>query len=230
MKTKVIPAVLLLLFIGALPAWSIIHRSRLPDFAAYLKEAGLTKLYRTELRTLCFEYNDPAACLEATRILRREREEVRATALLDSITYRDRRAEFTSELLRARVLAEIQQYKQALETAEAIIEEMPAKDLLVEAVLVKAQCLYHLGQVEEALMNLRSIRHFVPEGRDPTLPLYLGFCEEAGGNLEDAERLFEEAEAGGSPDAALGLLRLALKQGDLDRFYFIADGGPLWNL
>jgi len=198
------------------------QNSILPDYAVYLRDAGLTALYRTELRTLCVEYGDPAACLEAARTLVREHDRTNAIALLDSIAYDDRRAEFTEGLLRARVLAELQQYKQALETVEAIIEEMPAKDLLVEAVLVKAQCQYHLGHAEEALMNLRSIRPFVPEGRDPALPLYLGLCEEAGGNLEDAEQLLEEAEAGGSPDAVLGLLRLKLKQGDLGGFFVVA--------
>jgi TolA-binding protein len=222
-KTKLIPALLLLLLLGALSARGTIQRSRLPDFAIYLKEAGLTKLYRTEIRTQCIEYRDDIACIEGARILTRERERIWDAALLDSITHSDKRTKFSRDLFRARYLVAVEDYDNALSIVEPIIEAMPAKDLMVEAVLVRAQCRYHLGRTDEALMNLRAIRPFVPEGRDPTLPLYLGLCEEARGNLEDAQRLLEEAEAGGLPDAALALLRVAIKQGDLDHFRVVAD-------
>jgi tetratricopeptide (TPR) repeat protein len=222
-KPKVVSSILMLTLVGALPALAVVHSGGLPDFALYLKNAGLTALYRTELRTMCLEYNDPAACIEATRMLVRDKESRRAAALLDSMEYVDPRPHQASDLLRARVLVGLDEYGQALERAEAVIEEMPAKDLLVEAVLIRAECQYHLGRVDEALLNLHSIRPFVPEGRDADLPLYLGLCEEAGGNLEEAGTLLQEAEAGGSPDAAVGLLRLALKQGDLKVFFVLAD-------
>jgi tetratricopeptide (TPR) repeat protein len=222
-KTKPIPVVLVVFLAGALPVWSQLHQDRLPEFAAYLKAAGLTTLYNAEIRTLCFEHSDRAACLELARIRAGSAKQAQTTALLDSITYRDRREEIGSALLRASVLAEIGEYKEALETIEPAVDAMPAKDLLLEAILIKARCLYHLGQTDEALVNLRSIRPLVPEGRVPDLPLFLGLCEEADGNLGDAERFLEEAEAGGQPDAALALLRLALKRGDLDHFRVVAD-------
>jgi len=222
LKTKVIPALLLLLLLSTLPAAAVIHRTGLPDFAAYLRDAGLTKLYRTEVRTLCLEYKHPAACLELAA-LRSDTERYDAAAMLDSIDYRDRTGEFADDLLKARVLFEIGKHKEALETIEPTIEALPAKDLLVEAVLLRAQCQYHLGHADEALTNLRSIRPLIPEGRVEELPLYLGLCEEAAGNLEEARRFLEEAETGGSADAALALLRLALKRNDLDHFRVVAD-------
>jgi TolA-binding protein len=219
---KAIPAALLLVLAVAPPALSLLYRYTLPDFAVYLKDADLPALYRTELRTLCLEEGDQYACFEYGLLYERDAVREHQPTLADSITWRDDRRRLSGDLLNAGLTYQFGEYTEALAMLDAIIREFPDKDIMVEAVLMKAQCQYHLGKVDEALMGLQSIRSYLPEGRAPDLDLYLGLCEEHNGNLEEAEKSVEQAETEGSADAVYHLMRLKLKQGDMKGFDVLA--------
>jgi tetratricopeptide (TPR) repeat protein len=222
-KKKAIPAIVMLLLTCTLPSWSGVRDDRLPDLAEYLRKTGLPALYETELRTLCIEDGDLDACLALGALLGGRDLRKRALALLDSITWTDERWMLSTELVRADLAYRAGEYQEALEVLEAVIEELPAKDIMVEAVLLRAECQYRVGLADDAIMNLRSISPYVPGNRHAELALYLGLCEEEVGDLTEAERLVGEAEADGSSDAPLHLLRLKLKRGDLESFLVIAD-------
>jgi tetratricopeptide (TPR) repeat protein len=217
-----IPVLVLLLFAWASPALCMIHLEPLPEFVSYLREAGLPALYRTELRTLCVEEGLEQACLEYGALYEEEAVRGHLPTLADSIAWQDDRRRQSGELVKAGLYCRFGEYEEALDRLGAVIDELPDKDLLVEAVLLRAQCNYHLGRVADALAELRSIRPYLPEGRAPDLALYLGLCEEAEGNLAEAEKYVREAETGGVPEASEYLLRIKLKQGDYDSFNVVA--------
>jgi TolA-binding protein/predicted protein tyrosine phosphatase len=219
---KAIPVILFFLLVAAGPMIGLADEEALSDFAVYLRDSNLPDLYRTELRTLCLEEGDQYACFEYGRLYEGDAVKRSLPILADSIAWKDTRRRLAGRLLKADLLYRFQKYPDALDSLDAIIGEFPDKDILVEAALTRAECQYHLDRIDEAMIGLRSIRTYLPEGKMPDLDLYLGLCEEKDGNLVEAEKLIREAENGGSPEAVLHLLRIKLKQGDLRSFDVIA--------
>lgn len=222
---------LTVLLMGVPAAAGCLDDYRPPDFAAYLRDANLTALYRTELRTLCLEEGDLCSCFEYGRLYEEDAIGDRRPTLTDSVTWNETRRRISTDLVRAGLRLRFGQYREALEILDEVIDRLPDRDLLAEAVLARAQCYYYLDRVDEALSALRSVRPLLPEDRDRDLALYLGLCEEKKGNLVDAESLIREAENGGSSEAVFHLLRLKLKQDDLEAFNVIAEevAGTGWK-
>ena len=120
--------------------------------------------------------------------------------------------------IRAQAYHQAGQCEEAVAILDGLIRELPPKDILVEAIFIKAQCQVHEGQVDEARFNLRSIEPHVPAAGRALYLIYLGVCEEELGNIEEARDLYEQAMAGQPAQATMGLLRCSLRDGDLEKF------------
>jgi TolA-binding protein len=122
--------------------------------------------------------------------------------------------------MKASALVDASRYSESVTILDEIIASLPPRNVLIQAAFLRARCRFELGQVDEALLNLRSVERFAAGSEAAEFAVLLGECEEADGNLARAETLYQEAlEQGGSRDAAVGLLRCRLKQGDVAGFF-----------
>jgi tetratricopeptide (TPR) repeat protein len=206
---------LLILAINGLPAAAKAD----DEFATYLHELGLMHLYIAELRNQCLEGPDLAACRAYNIYLGEQGKHHRAIAFIDSVNVSAKRLETAGRLLKAEALFNGLRYSDAYDLLDSLIAVMPPKVIMLEAVLLRAKAAYRLGRVDEALQNLRALEAYLKPSDHPEFALWLARCEEEVGDLGKARDLYELAWKQVLPDAALGLMRVTLKQGDEKGFF-----------
>ncbi|MFH1312029.1 MAG: tetratricopeptide repeat protein [Candidatus Eisenbacteria bacterium] len=211
---------LIALLLCAIPVRTAAREPSDTDFIEYLQKSNLTHLYAAELRNRCLEANDLAACNQYLAFLEHNRETDRAIAFTDSLKREDSHADLAIRLMKASALVDASRYSESVEILDEFIASLPPRDFLIQAAFLRARCRFELGQVDEALLNLRSVERFAAASQAAVFAVLLGACEEAKGNLARAETLYQEAlEQEGSRDAAIGLLRCRLKQGRVAGFF-----------
>jgi tetratricopeptide (TPR) repeat protein len=211
---------LIALLLGTTPMRAAARAPADVDFTGYLQKSHLTRLYVTELRNLCLEGDDLAACREYLAFLKADSRSDRALTFADSLSRESRHADPAIQMIRAGALVDASKYSESIAVLDEIIASLPPRDALVEAVFLRAACRFELGQTDEALINLRSVEPYATDSQAAEFAVLLAQCEEAGGNLGRAETLYKEAlDQEGSGDAAVGILRCRLKRGDVAGFF-----------
>lgn len=215
--TVLLPVVLALQLGGAValgdPAGS---GSKTREFANYLSESGLPALHLREIERLCAEEGDGAACDQYARALEAGGEFARVVEFADRLLARRAELDVNAAMIKARGLVGVGGYQEAVGLLDSVVGTFPAKEDLTEAGIVRSGCLFALGHVDEALLNLRSLEPHAKGALKAELGLALAKCEEAAGDAAKACKLYADAWKAGSPEAALGLVRCGLRNGTPD--------------
>jgi tetratricopeptide (TPR) repeat protein len=186
------------------------------DFAAYLKTLGLPALYVTELKRLCLEQADLESCKEYVGLLNNQGRFDEAVEFAEGLKMGSADLTAAAGLMKSYGLSGAGRYARAIAVLDSVIATVPPEGPLVDAVLLRAECQYRLGSIDEALLNLRQIEPYVEGPRRPDCLLLLARCEETAGDLARAAKLYQELWKTGSAESALGLIRCRLREGDID--------------
>ena len=181
------------------------------DFAGYLKDSKLPAIYLVELKRQCVEEGNLAACRLAAGILDEAGRFGEAIGLADSLEVRPANPEPGAKLVKARSLIAAEHYRRAIGVLDTVVAAFPPSGTMVEAAGLRARCQLGLGLADPALVNLRALEGRVGPDLRPTYILWRARAEEMSGTLTKAAGLYEEAWDDGEVDAALGLMRCALR-------------------
>ncbi|MFZ1948207.1 MAG: tetratricopeptide repeat protein [bacterium] len=192
------------------------------EFAAYLSQSNLPALHLREIERLCVEGGDPAACDQYARALEARGEFGRVVEFGDALLARRAELNVGAAVIKARGLFGVGRYGDAVALLDSVVGAFPPRENLIEAGVVRAGCLYALGETDEALLNLRSLEPAAKGSLRAELLPWLAKCEEAGGDAGKACKIYAEAWKAGSGEAALGLVRCALRDGKPDACLAIA--------
>jgi len=186
------------------------------DFAAYLKDSTLPAIYLVELERQCLEEGNLAACRRAADILDDAGRFGEAIGLADSVEVRRASPEPGAKLIKARSLFSAEHYRRAIGVLDTVVAAFPSGGTMVEATGLRAVCQLSLGLADPALVNLRALESRVGPDLRPTYIVWRARAEEQAGTLSKAAGLYGEAWDHGSVEAALGLVRCALRDGRPD--------------
>jgi len=187
-------------------------------FSDYLLEHNLNSLYRLELHRRCLEEGDIQSCLELAQQLSRQGSGARIEALADSLDLVQGESQAGRLLVRAEVLLGEGRFDDAVAFAERAMQDLPPKDLLIEALLIRAEAAYHAGRSDLMRADVEVVGEHLDPQASPRFAFLLGLVKADMGDLDEAQALIEVAFEGGVVEAGPELLRICLKRDDLDAF------------
>jgi len=214
------------ILVGAAFTCSFITSADASTFTDYLLKQGLENLYRAELHKCCLEDNDIESCLRYADEIGKRGLAEKIDGLIDSIGTDPLRVEITKLILKARSLLGQGKCNQAIAYAERAIGLLPPKDLLIEAMLVRAKSAYRLEEMDLMATDVEALVEYVDPATRPDLALLSGVVNEHTGRLDEAQRLLEIALRGGLYEAGPELLKVLLKEEDREGFSSYLDSLP----
>jgi tetratricopeptide (TPR) repeat protein len=193
------------------------------DFAAFLNDSRLPALYLEELRNLCTAEQELSACRKYAAFLNQRGRFEDAISFADSVDTVDTEIVSASQLMKAEALFLASRYREAAHLLGEIMAALPPEGSLTEGALLKGKCDFKLGNADRALINLRSLEGRIDASEDPEFALWLGLCEEGAGDQSRARTLLERAWKAGLGEAAVGLMRLSLGEGNIKEVSAISE-------